>query len=210
MRYKQAQQTLDRTRVPPIGGSSPNSGPFIQRTLLVSESNKPTGTQVVLRCTGCMRLVVLLVAPAFLFACGGGTLTKQATASSQASAGPTSVQCGSEKSERDAAGKLIGSTRDSTTIRIAAPQEIRVADEVIFQWHMTGVSPLNVTAEQAAGLVGDWGRLPRVDPTAVEAVGDDAWIVRMTFPTAGCWRLHSERAGGKLSGDVWIDVLPRA
>ena len=150
-----------------------------------------------------MRLVLLLVTAAFVLACGGGALAKQAAAS------PTPVLCGAELSARDAAGTLVGSTHDSTTIRIAAPQELRAGVETSFRWQMTGISALNVYGEQPAGPVGAWGRLPRVDPSAVEAVGHDTWVVRLTFPTAGCWRLHSERAGGKLAGDVWVDVLPR-
>jgi hypothetical protein len=151
-----------------------------------------------------MRLVTVVVTTVLISACGGSpTLTGQATLS------PTTVSCGSQTSARDTDGALVGSTLDSTTIRVGAPQEIRVDLETTFQWQMTGNSTFNLYAEAPNGPVGAYGRFPRVDPSAVEVTGSDSWSVRMTFPAAGCWRLHSERAGGKLAGDVWINVLPR-
>lgn len=151
-----------------------------------------------------MRLVNAILVAALVGACGGSTgLTRQATAI------PTAPLCGSQTSGRDADGALVGSTADSTTIRVRAPQEIRAALETTFQWFMTGNSTFNVYAEAPDGPVGAFGRLPRVDPSAIEPIDADRWTVRMSFPAAGCWRLHSERAGGKLAGNVWINVLPR-
>jgi hypothetical protein len=151
-----------------------------------------------------MRLVTVVLTTVLAGACASSpALTEQAAKS------PTTVSCGSQTSGRDVDGALVGSTRDSTTIRVGAPQEIRVALETTFQWRMTGNSTFKVYAEAPDGPVGAWGRLPRVDPSAVEVVDGDTWTVRMSFPAAGCWRLHSERAGGKLAGDVWVNVLPR-
>ena len=118
--------------------------------------------------------------------------------------------CGPERSQRDAASLLVGTTGDSTSIRVGAPSEVRAGAESTFEWHMTGNEndTLIVYAEQPAGPVGAWGRLPRVDPVAIEPISRDTWVVRLTLPAAGCWRLHSGRAGGKLAGDIWIDVLP--
>jgi hypothetical protein len=145
---------------------------------------------------------MVVLASALVAACSRSTtLTEQATAS------PAAALCG-QTSGRDADGALVGSTADSTTIRVRAPQEIRAALETTFQWRMTGNSTFNVYAEAPDGPVGAFGRLPRVDPSSVQAVDSDRWTVRMIFPVAGCWRLHSERAGGKLAGDVWINVLP--
>jgi hypothetical protein len=155
-------------------------------------------------CMGVMRPLLLALIAGFATACGGGAAFGQAAVS------PATDLCGAERSVRDTDGTLVGSTLDTTTIRVAAPQEIRASAETTFRVLMTGVSPLNVYAEQPRGPVGAWGRLSRVDPRTVEPAGNDAWMVRMTFPTAGCWRLHTQRAGGKLSGDVWVDVLPRS
>jgi hypothetical protein len=156
-----------------------------------------------------MRVIACALLSALLFACGGTARTDAGREVGTASSSPISLLCGPERSSRDAAGLLIGSTSDSTTIRIAAPAEVRAEAESTFQWRMTGNEALNAYAEQPGGPVGAWGRLPRVDPNAIQSLGGDAWTVRLTFPSAGCWRLHSERAGGKLAGDVWIDVLPR-
>jgi hypothetical protein len=155
-------------------------------------------------CMGVMRTLVLALIAGLATACDGGAAFGQTAAS------PATDLCSAERSVRDTDGTLVGSTLDTTTIRVAAPQEIRATAETTFRVLMTGVSPLNVYAEQPRGAVGAWGRLSRVDPRTVELAGSDTWMVRMTFPTAGCWRLHTERAGGKLSGDVWVDVLPRS
>jgi len=151
-----------------------------------------------------MRLVNAILTAALVGACGGST-----GPATQVTGIPMVPQCGSQTSMRDADGALVGSTRDTTTIRVGAPQEIRAALETTFQYHMTGNAAFNVYAEAPDGPVGAYGRLPRVDPSAIEPTGTDRWAVRMAFPTAGCWRLHSERAGGKIAGDVWINVLPR-
>src|SRR5947207_1032666 len=135
-----------------------------------------------------MRLVLLLVTAAFVLACGGGALAKQAVAS------PTPVLCGAELSARDAAGTLVGSTHDSTTIRIAAPQEggrneFSVADDRHF-----GTQCLRRAAGGPSGRgVGFLALIRARLKWWVMTPG----VVRLTFPTAGCWRLHSERAGGK-------------
>jgi hypothetical protein len=66
---------------------------------------------------------------------------------------------------------------------------------------MTGVgAPLTVYGEHPDGS--------RLDPRSIDATSRDDYIVRMLFPKAGCWRLHSERENGKLSGDLWLTVLP--
>jgi hypothetical protein len=152
-------------------------------------------------CMGVMRTLVLALVAGLATACGATF--------GPAAANPAADLCSADRSVRDTDDTLVGSTLDSTTTRVAAPQEIRATTETTFRVLMTGVSPLNVYAEQPGGPVGAWGRLPRVDASTLEPVGNDTWMVRMTFPTAGCWRLRTERAGGKLSGDVWVDVLPR-
>ena len=110
--------------------------------------------------------------------------------------------CGPQASPRDAAGALIGSTRDSTTIRVQAPIEIRAATEIALPWHMAGgvTAPLTVYGQHPDGS--------RLDPRSIDAINQDDYLVKILFPKAGCWRLHSERANGKLSGDLWLDVLP--
>jgi hypothetical protein len=68
---------------------------------------------------------------------------------------------------------------------------------------MTGVgAPLTVFAEHADGA--------RVNARSIDAISQDEYLVRILFPKAGCWRLHSERLNGKLSGDIWLAVLPAA
>jgi len=83
-----------------------------------------------------------------VLACGGGALAKQAAAS------PTPVLCGAELSARDAAGTLVGSTHDSTTIRIAAPQELRAGVETSFRWQMTAFRHSMSTASSRRALSG--------------------------------------------------------
>jgi hypothetical protein len=150
----------------------------------------------------CMKRLRMALAITLLSACGGGAAFGQAVS-------PATDLCGAERSVRDTDGTLVGSTLDSTTVRVAAPQGIRATAETTFRVLMTGGTPFKVYAEQPRGPFGAWGRLSRVAPRTVEPVGNDTWMVRMTFPTPGCWRLHTEIAGGKLSGDVWVDVLPR-
>lgn len=65
-----------------------------------------------------------------------------------------------------------------------------------------GTAALTVYAEHSDGS--------RAAPSSIDAVsaeGND-YVVNIKFPKPGCWRLHSERAGGKLSGDLWLGVLP--
>ena len=155
-------------------------------------------------CSGYMRLGYAILVAALVGACTAST-----SSGSRATGIPMVPLCGSQTSGRDVDGALIGSTRDSKTIRVAAPQEVRATLETAFQWRMTGNSTFNVYAEAPDRPVGAWGGLPRVDPSALEPIDAERRSVRIIFPTAGCWRLHSERAGGKLAGDVWINVLPR-
>jgi hypothetical protein len=112
-----------------------------------------------------------------------------------------SADC-SATSRRDAAGLLIGTTQDSTEILVGAPAEIRASIETTFDWQMLSgeASPLTVYAQYGDGS--------RVAPLSIETLGLDHFRVRLAFPRAGCWRLHSDRIGGKLSGDVWVQVLP--
>ena len=129
-----------------------------------------------------------------LAACGGAI--QPGTAVSSAPTGG----CGVKASQRDATGALIGSSGDSTTIRVTTPQDLRAGSEGALQFYMTGVSPLTVYAENPNGA--------RVTPRAIDITSADEFVVRLTFPTPGCWRIHSERAGGKLAGDVWLSVSP--
>jgi len=108
----------------------------------------------------------------------------------------------SATSRRDSTGRLIGMTADSTAILVGAPSQVRATIETTFEWQMTSgeASPLTVYAEYGDGS--------RVAAHGIETVSPDNFRVRLTFPNAGCWRLHSERIGGKFSGDIWIQVLP--
>lgn len=116
--------------------------------------------------------------------------------------GYTNADC-SRLSRHDASGRLLGTTIDSTTILVGTPAEVRPGMDLTFQWHMTSGllgDPLSVYAQYGDGT--------RVRPRLIETVGPDDFLVRVTLPIAGCWRLHSERTGGKLSGDVWLQVPP--
>jgi hypothetical protein len=114
--------------------------------------------------------------------------------------------CGPEASARDADGKLIGATQNTTTIRVKAPQLIRAGVESTFEWYMEGPTnaELVVYAENPLRPLQAFGRYYRVDPTAVHLVAKDTWAVRMTIPTAGCWHFQTQR--GVLYGDLWVTV----
>lgn len=131
--------------------------------------------------------------------CGGGP---GQTSRAGSLAPEDTAACGPQASLRDEAGALIGSTRDSTTISVRTPVEIRATTETTLSWHMTGglTAPLTVYGEHPDGS--------RLDPRSIDAISQDDYVVRIRFPKAGCWRLHSERANGKLSGDLWLTVLP--
>ena len=133
--------------------------------------------------------------------CGGSTGQPRVVAGATTAATP----CGSWASRADADGRLIGATGDSTKIRVAVPASVRAGTEVRLDWHMTsppGTAPLAMYAERSEL------RGVTVQPRTIEpaASGDD-YAVYITFPDAGCWRMHGERAGGKLAGDVWLPVL---
>ncbi len=115
------------------------------------------------------------------------------------SAAVANSDCGARTSQLDASGHLVGVAKDSTTILIRPLSDVRSETETWFDWYMTGTGPLAVYAESAGGS--------RIAPTYSEPVGQDSFLVRFPLPTAGCWQLHSERSGGKLSGDVWLQVL---
>ena len=145
-----------------------------------------------------MVMVVMLMG-----SCGGSTGQPTVIAGATTAATP----CGSWASSADTDGRLIGATRDSTKIRVAVPTSVRAGTEVRLDWHMTsgpGTSPLTVHAERAELSEPS----VRVPPRTIEpaASGDD-YAVYITFPDAGCWRMHGERGGGKLAGDVWLSVL---
>jgi hypothetical protein len=133
-----------------------------------------------------------------------GEVWLQVLARGAAAASPNyaNADC-SATSRRDATGRLIGTTGDSTAILVGVPAEVRPEVEITFDWHMTSsglASPLTVYAQYGDGS--------RITPASIETVGPDDFRVQLAFPKPGCWRLHSERIGGKLSGDVWIQVLP--
>ncbi|MDQ6871980.1 MAG: hypothetical protein M3037_08185 [Gemmatimonadota bacterium] len=133
----------------------------------------------------------------------GGDLWLQVLAPGALAGSPNyaNIDC-SATSWRDPAGRLMGTTRDSTAILVSVPAEVRATIENAFDWEMTSgeASPLTVYAQYADGS--------RVAPRSIETLGSDTFRVRLVFPKSGCWRLHSERIGGKLSGDVWVQVLP--
>jgi hypothetical protein len=137
----------------------------------------------------------------------GGTLSgdiwlQVLAAGATASADYANADC-SATSRRDATGRLIGTTGDSTAILVSAPPDLRAGAEITFAWYMTSgglASPFTVYAQYGDGS--------RVTPRSIETVGPDDFRVHLAFPKPGCWRLHSERIGGKLSGDVWLQVLP--
>jgi hypothetical protein len=132
-----------------------------------------------------------------------GDVWLQVLAPGAAAGGPSygNVDC-SATSWRDPAGRLMGTTRDSTAILVNVPAEVRAGIENTFDWQMTSgeTSPLTVYAQYGDGS--------RITPSIIETVGPDDFRVQLAFPQPGCWRLHSERIGGKLSGDVWLQVLP--
>jgi len=111
--------------------------------------------------------------------------------------------CGAQTSQLDSAGNLVGVTKDATTILVRPLSEVRTGVETWFDWYMTaapGSSPLSAYAQYGDGS--------RIAPSLIMPTGPDRFLVRLVFPTSGCWRLNSERAGGKLSGAVWLQVLP--
>jgi hypothetical protein len=66
-----------------------------------------------------------------------------------------------------------------------------------------GTAPLTMYAERAELGTSTARVQPRkIDPTGSE----NDYAVYITLPEPGCWRMHGERAGGKLSGDVWVSV----
>jgi hypothetical protein len=149
-----------------------------------------------------VRVLVATIIAVFLVSCGAGSADQRnAGATSAASA------CGSRASSADADGRLIGATLDSTKIRVAVPSPVRAGAEVRLDWHMTsgpGTAPLTMYAERA--VLGIF--TVRVQPRRVEPAGsENDYTVYITLPEVGCWRMHSERAGGKLSGDIWLPVV---
>ena len=148
-----------------------------------------------------VRAILSTIMVILLGSCGG--------LAGQPSAGPTTAAntCGSWASSVETDGRLIGATRDSTKIRVAVPASVRAGTEVRLDWHMTsgpGTSPLTMYAERAELSEAT----VRVQPRTIEpADSADDYAVYITFPDAGCWRMHGERAGGKLAGDVWLPVL---
>lgn len=132
-----------------------------------------------------------------------GDVWLQVLATGAAAASPSyaSADC-SATSRRDATGQLIGTTGDTTEILVGAPAEVRAGVEIVFDWHMSSGerSPLVVYAQYGDGS--------RITPSSIETAGQDDFVVHLAFPKPGCWRLHSGRIGGKLSGDIWIQVLP--
>jgi len=133
-----------------------------------------------------------------------GDVWLQVLAPGAATASPNyaNVDCGAT-SPRDAAGRLIGTTRDSTAILVTGPADVGAGTDLTFTWQMTSgdASPLIVYAQHADGS--------RIAANSIEPLGSDDFVVRLVFPKPGCWRLHSDRIGGKLSGDVWIQVSLR-
>lgn len=110
----------------------------------------------------------------------------------------------------DAQGWLTGASPNTTTIRVLTPRVMRAGSEVLLYWYMTsgpGTARLTVYAEGPTGA--------RTVPRAIDdvftgsLVTQDDYIVFLTFPEAGCWRLRGERANGKTFGDVWLSVAPR-
>jgi hypothetical protein len=146
-----------------------------------------------------MSMVIVVM---FLASCGGSAGQPRALAVATTAATP----CGSWASPADSDGRLIGATRDSTEIRVAVPAPVRARTEVRLDWHMTagpGALPLAMYAERAELSEPSI----RLQPRAIEPNSGDDYAVYLTFPNAGCWRMHGERLGGKLSGDVWLSVL---
>src|SRR5687768_8670404 len=150
-----------------------------------------------------VRVVWLVIVLMLLGSCGGSAGQPRVLAGATTAATP----CGSWASPADSDGRIIGATGDSTKIRVAVPAPVRARTEVRLDWHMTagpGALPLTMYAERAELSEPS----VRLQPRAIEPAdsGDD-YAVYITFPDAGCWRMHGERLGGKLSGDVWLPVL---
>jgi hypothetical protein len=151
-----------------------------------------------------VRIVKSMVMVAMLLgSCDGSARQPRVLAEATTTANP----CGSWASSADTDGRLIGATRDSTKIRVAVSAPVRAGTEVRLDWHMTagpGALPLTMYVERAE-LSEPFVRVP---PRAIEpSASADDYAVYITFPDAGCWRMHGERVGGKLSGDVWLPVL---
>src|SRR5439155_22583275 len=120
-----------------------------------------------------MRLAYAILAAAVVGACAGSR-----SSATQATGIPMVPLCGSQTSGRDTDGALVGSTGDTTTIRVGAPQEIRADLETTFHYRMTGNAPIHVNAEATNGAVGAWGRITRIDPSANEPTSTDGWALR--------------------------------
>jgi hypothetical protein len=148
-----------------------------------------------------MRLLVSSVVAFALLSCGTGSADQPNAAATGAV-----DACGTRASTADSDGRLIGATGDSTKIRVAVPASIRPGTEVRLDWYMTsgpGTAPLTMYAERA-----ELGTsTAQVQPRKVDPVGSEHdYAVYITLPEGGCWRMHGERAGGKLSGDIWVSV----
>jgi len=151
----------------------------------------------------CVRLPMASVLALLLVSCGGSAEQARTMSTTAADA------CGSSASPADSDGRLIGATRDSTEIRVAIPADLHAGTEVRLNWHMTsspGTTALAIYAERA-----ELGTsTARVQPRQVEPVdSENDYAVYITLPEAGCWRMHGERAGGKLSGDIWVAAKGR-
>jgi hypothetical protein len=151
----------------------------------------------------CVRVLIASALALLLVSCGGSAERPRTVSTTAADA------CGSWASPADSDSRLIGATRDSTEIRVAIPADLRAGTEVRLDWHMTsspGTTALAMYAERA-----ELGTsTARVQPRRVEQVdSENDYAVYITLPEAGCWRMHGERAGGKLSGDIWLAAKGR-
>jgi hypothetical protein len=148
-----------------------------------------------------VRVVTAVIIATLLLACRPDVVRAPTAAPAAADA------CGSWASPADFDGRLIGATADSTKIRVRVPAGLRAGTEVRLDWHMTsgpGTAPLTMYAERANLR----SSTARVQPRRIDPVdSENDYAVFITLPEAGCWRMHGERGGGKLSGDIWMSVL---